>query len=207
MFAIEPTDLSGRVLDCSSGAAEFTAVAAERGAHAVAVDPAYALSRDALAEQARLDAERGRGIAEQYADRFTWDWYGDPGRRDRLRQQSLARFAIDRVVTPGRYVAGQLPQLPFADGSFDLALCSHLLFTWADVLGCAWHAAALRELARVASQVRVFPTVMQGAGDPVPFWDELMADLARAGLHAQLRRVGYEFQIGADQMLVVTAAS
>lgn len=207
MFALDSTDLSGRVLDCSAGAADFSAIAAQRGARAVAVDPAYALSKDALTDQARIDAGRGRGIAEAYADRFTWDWYGEPERRDRMRQQALARFVTDRVVTPGRYVAGQLPQLPFRDQVFDLALCSHLLFTWADVLGRAWHAAALAELARVAREVRVFPTVVQGPGEPVPFWAELMDDVVEAGLHAELRRVGYEFQVGADQMLVVTASS
>jgi hypothetical protein len=28
----------------------------------------------------------------------------------------------------GRYVAGEVPYLPFKYGSFDLALCSHFLF-------------------------------------------------------------------------------
>jgi SAM-dependent methyltransferase len=207
MFAIESTDLSGRVLDCSAGAADFTAMAAQRGARAVAVDPAYALPKDALAEQSRAHAEQGRKIAEQHPDRFTWTWYGEPAKRDRMRQQSLARFVTDRVVAPGRYVAGQLPQLPFTDRAFDLAVCSHLMFTWADELGQAWHAAAMVELARVAREVRVFPTVMQGAGEPVPFWDGLMGDLADAGLRAELRQVPYEFQVGADQMLVVSSVS
>jgi SAM-dependent methyltransferase len=207
MFAIDATDLSGRVLDCSAGAADFVAVAATRGARAIAVDPAYALAKEALAEQSRAHAEQGRRIAEQFPDRFTWSWYGEPANRDRMRQQALARFITDRVVTPGRYVAGQLPQLPFTDGAFDLAVCSHLMFTWADELGRAWHAAAISELARVARQVRVFPTVMQGAGDPVPFWDRLMQDLAGARLRAELRPVPYEFQAGADHMLVVTSPS
>jgi hypothetical protein len=78
-----------------------------------------------------------------------------------------------------------------------------LLFTWADRLGLDWHRAALVELARVAREVRVFPTVMQGPGDPVPFWDTLLDDLARTGLRSELRHVPYEFQVGANQMLVV----
>jgi hypothetical protein len=96
-----------------------------------------------------------------------------------------------------------LPSLPFDDASFDLALCSHLLFTWADQLGREWHLAGLLELCRVAHEVRVFPTVLQGAGDPVPFWAELMDDLHRAGLHTDSRQVPYRFQIGADTMLVL----
>jgi SAM-dependent methyltransferase len=204
MFALDATDLSGRVLDCSAGAADFAAVSAQRGARVVAVDPAYALPKEVLAEQSRAHAEQGRKIAEQHPDRFTWTWYGAPANRDRLRQRALARFVTDRVVAPGRYVAAQLPQLPFADQVFDLAVCSHLMFTWADELGRAWHAAAILELARVAQEVRVFPTVLQGAGEPVPFWDGLMGDLAAAGLRAGLRQVPYEFQVGADRMLVVS---
>lgn len=205
MFALGSQELSGRVLDCSAGAAEFAAVASAGARRVVAVDPAYAMPRTALADQTRDDRERGHAIAAEFPDRFTWRWFGSSERRTTLRQRAMARFLTDVVLSPGRYVAGQLPQLPFRSGAFDLAVCSHLLFTWADQLGREWHAAAIIELARVATEVRIFPTVLQGRGEPVPFWDALMADLDRAGLDARLRRVDYEFQVGADQMLVVTS--
>jgi hypothetical protein len=206
MFDLGPRELSGRLLDCSAGAAEFVAVAASAARHVVAADPAYALPRAVLAETARADLDRGHAIAGQFPDRFTWAWFGSPERRTVLRQRALARFVTDLVARPHRYVAAQLPQLPFRPATFDVAVCSHLLFTWADQLGRAWHASAITELARVAAEVRIFPTVLQGAGEPVPFWDELMGDLRDAGLEARLRPVGYEFQVGADQMLVVTSA-
>jgi SAM-dependent methyltransferase len=205
MFGLGSAELSGRVVDCSSGAADFAAVASATARRVLAVDPAYALPRTLLADQARGDLDRGHAIAAEFPDRFTWRWYGSTQQRSLLRQRALARFVTDLVANPQRYLAGQLPQLPLRPASFDLALCSHLLFTWADQLGRDWHAAAIAELARVATQVRIFPTVLQGAGEPVPFWDELMDDLSRAGLTAQLRRVDYEFQVGADQMLVVTS--
>jgi len=170
----------------------------------IAVDPAYAMPRDELARQGQADLVRGNAIAAEHPDRFTFDWYGAPERRVAMRNRALALFVTDLVMHPGRYVAGQLPQLPFKDASYDLALCSHLLFTWADQLGVDWHRAALLELARVAAEVRVFPTVMQGAGEPVPFWDELMSDLTDAGLNCDRRQVPYEFQKGADTMLVLT---
>ena len=206
MFDLGPRELSGRLLDCSAGAAEFAAVAATGARQVVAADPAYALPRAVLAETARADLDRGHAIAGEFPDRFTWGWFGSPEQRTLLRQRALARFVTDLVTSPQRYVAGQLPQLPLRSGSFDVAVCSHLLFTWADQLGRAWHAAAIAELARVAREVRVFPTVLQGAGEAVPFWDELMGDLRDAGLEPRLRTVGYEFQVGADQMLVVTPA-
>ena len=204
MFDLEPGDLPARILDCSGGVAGFAAEAGRRGSRIVAVDPAYALARDDLAQLGSDDLARGSAIADQYPDRFTFEWYGGPERRLALRKSALAQFLMDLAMNAGHYVAGQLPQLPFRDSSFDLGVCSHLLFTWADQLGLDWHRTALIELSRVATEVRVFPTVMQGPGEPVPFWDQLMADLADAGLRAERRRVPYEFQRNANTMLVVT---
>ncbi|HET7312645.1 MAG TPA: hypothetical protein VFJ17_15110 [Mycobacteriales bacterium] len=205
MFALGPADLSGSVLDCSAGAASFAAVARADGVRAYAVDPAYALSREALAEAVRDDLRRGTEIAEQNPDRFTWEWYGSREARDRIRRGAAARFLASRALAPGWLVAAELPRLPFRDRTFDLGLCSHLLFTWADQLGVDWHLAALLELVRVTSrEVRVFPTVMQGRGDVVPFWTELMTALDRAGLVAEERPVPYRFQVTGDRMLVVS---
>jgi hypothetical protein len=121
-----------------------------------------------------------------------------------MRRSAVARFLTDLAVSPSSYVAGALPRLPFADAAVDLLVCSHLLFTWANTLGHAWHRAALLEMARVARQVRVFPTVMQGAGDPVPLWDDLVAGLHEAGVATEVREVGYRFQRTGDRMLVVS---
>ena len=104
---------------------------------------------------------------------------------------------------PETYVAGALPDLPFAANTFDLALCSHLLFTWADVFDEEWHLQALRELLRVAAQVRVFPLVVQGTGAPVPFLPDVTQRLTDDGHHVDLAGVPYEFQRGASTMLTL----
>lgn len=204
-FDLDVAQLKGRrVLDCSAGAASFVARACREGVDAVAVDPAYALEPDELAEVAGRGLRDGNVIADSFPGRFTWDWYGSVQSRERMRTRALAEFVLDLAEHPERYVTGALPALPFADLQFDVALCSHLLFTWADQLGREWHLAALCELSRVAAEVRVFPTVLQGAGDQVPFWDELIADVDARGLRTQRRHVPYEFQVGADTMLVIS---
>jgi len=38
----------------------------------------------------------------------------------------------------------------------------------------------------------------------VPFWDELMTQLRDDGTAVEIRRVDYEFQVGAQEMLVLT---
>jgi SAM-dependent methyltransferase len=203
-FDLDAEALAGkRVLDCSAGASSFVARLSRQGVNAVAVDPAYDLPRDRLADVAAAGLRDGSAIAADHPGRFTWRWYGSVEAREKMRARALAEFIVDLGEHPERYVAASLPTLPFADDAFDLAVCSHLFFTWADQLGYDWHLASLRELTRVAGEVRAFPTVLQGAGDPVPFWDELMAQLRADGLAVQLRAVGYEFQVGATSMLVV----
>jgi SAM-dependent methyltransferase len=180
--------------------------ASRAGIEAVAVDPAYELPGDRLADTARQGTRDGNAVFANFPDRFTWKWYGSVEAREQMRARALAEFLLDITSHRDRYVTGSLPTLPFEDAAFDLALCSHLLFTWADQLGHEWHAASLRELLRVAGEVRVFPTVMQGAGEPVPFLDELLEELRADGVRAELRQVDYEFQVGASTMLVLAHA-
>jgi SAM-dependent methyltransferase len=190
-----------RVLDCCAGA---SSLAAETAAYVVAADPAYGRGRAMVADEAQSGLVAGSDIIEDQADRFEWSWYGVPARRTAMRTAAMRRFVADLAARPSRYVAGALPDLPFADESFDLVLCSHLLFTWADRFDRDWHHAALSELVRVArSEVRIFPLVHQGSGDPVAFLPSLRSELQAAGHRNELRRVPYRFQRGADQMLVV----
>lgn len=194
------SELPGSVLDCCAGGSSFTAEAAARGVDAVAVDPAYELPADELVDTVRRSLWQGSAIVDQYAASFVWTWYGDPQRKDELRIEAADRFLQDVMAAPERYVPGSLPELPFEDGRFDLVLCSHLLFTWVDKFDRDWHLAALRELIRVSrNEVRIFPLVNQGAGDPVEFLPELLEELRP--VRSEIRKVPYEFQVGADQML------
>lgn len=49
----------------------------------------------------------------------------------------------------------ELSQFPFSDNEFDLALCSHLLFTYSDLLSLEFHLEAIAELLRVARNVAI----------------------------------------------------
>jgi hypothetical protein len=197
------TELPDSVLDCCAGGASFTAEAVERGVDAIAVDPAYELPAAELVDTVRRSLPATAGIVDEHAGSFVWNWYGSPERKDELRIEAADRFLQDVSIAPERYVPGSLPKLLFEDGRFDLVLCSHLLFTWADKYDRDWHLASLRELVRVSrSEVRIFPLVQQGAGDPVDYLPDLLAELA--GVTSEIRKVPYEFQAGADEMLVLS---
>ncbi|MEU4606546.1 class I SAM-dependent methyltransferase [Kribbella sp. NPDC023972] len=197
------TELPDSILDCCAGGASFTAEAAARGVDAIAVDPVYELAPAELIDTVRRSLPAGTGIVDEHAGSFVWHWYGSPERRDELRIEAADRFLQDVATAPERYIAAGLPELPFGDRRFELVLCSHLLFTWADKFDRDWHLAALKELIRVSnSEVRIFPLVLQGTGDPVPFLPELLDALD--GVTWDIRKVPYEFQSSANEMLVLT---
>ena len=199
-----PAPLPASILDCCAGGSGFTAVAAARGVDAIALDPAYALPHPDLAEAVRQGTAGGARMLDANLDDFVWHWYGARERRDQLRADAAVAFLADHAAHPERYVAGELPKLPFDDGRFELALCSHLLFTWANRFPESWHLDSLRELARVAREVRVFPLVLQANAAPIPVLPSVRETLAAEGIGSEIRRVPYEFQRGANEMLVLS---
>ena len=115
----------------------------------------------------------------------------------------LRDFARGKLAS--RYVVSALPHLAFADHAFDLGLCSNFLFLYSEHLGTAFHIAALRELCRIATEVRVFPLVDLD-GRVSPHLAGALTALQRDGFHAAVRAVPYEFLKGANEMLVIAPA-
>lgn len=96
-----------------------------------------------------------------------------------------------------------LPDLGFDGEQFDLALCSHFLFTYSDRLSADFHVAAIQEMCRVADEARVFP-LLESYGGLSPRLEPVIGALRKAGYQAEVRKVPYEFQRGGDEMLSVT---
>ena len=114
--------------------------------------------------------------------------FHDPDDLGRARLAAMNRFLEDfeKGKADGRYVTASLPRLPFEDGQFDLALCSHLLFLYSDQLGLDFHRASIEELLRVASEVRVFPLLSLDRR-PSPHVEPLVTYLAEKGWRTEVR--------------------
>src|SRR5262249_19228381 len=102
----------------------------------------------------------------------------------------------------GRYINAELPTLPFSDGSFHLALCSHFLFLYTTQLGVEFHQSAIREMCRVATEVRIFPLLALGA-TPSPLIGRVVEEFGNRGFSVSIEEVRYEFQRGGNQMMRV----
>jgi len=206
MFALRPDDLLGPILGCADGPASFNAEATVLGARVVSCDPLYRWSAAELRQ--RIDETAGEVIEQtrRNSDEFVWTSIASIDELGRLRRAAMDRFLDDYEAgrAAGRYVEASLPVLPFADATFDLALCSHFLFLYTDQLGEAFHRQAIDELCRVAREVRIFPLLALG-GARSRFVDPIVATLGRTGAVGSIERVPYEFQRGGNEMLRITS--
>ena len=203
MFGLTDADLQRRLLDCPGGAASAVAEINAAGGGATACDPIYAhYDAVALGTLAQRETARGNRYVQENRDAYVWRHFADPAAHLASRTRAAERFAADRQHNPDSYVAGELPNLPFAAGEFDLVLSSHLLFSYADRLDLAFHHRAIRELVRVSRrEVRIFPLIGSDPTRNVDL-DELRRRLAADGIGTEIRRVDYEFQRGANETLV-----
>jgi hypothetical protein len=202
MFNLTASDLSDGVLDCGGGPASFTAEVAATGVRAVAVDPIYGCTSAEM--RTRFDATAGPMLDQVRAtpDNWTWSYHRDPDDLLANRRATLEKFLADYKdgLCPERYRRAELPSLPFPAGSFGLALCSHLLFLYSELLSEDLHIRAVRELCRVAREVRIFPLLTLQC-KPSPYVAAVRNAVASDGWATEIIRVKYELQRGGNQML------
>ncbi len=209
MFALSDADLSRRVLGCGDGPASFNAEASADGVDVVSVDPIYAYPAEEI--RARVEAVFDDMVGQTAANAadFTWGRGVDDlddlvGKRRTAMELFLGDYEAGRAA--GRYRPGQLPLLPFGDGAFDMAVCSHFLFLYGEHLSTRFHADAITELCRVAREVRIFPLLELGSL-PSRHLDAVRTELDAAGITTSVEPVEYEFQRGGDKLLVASAGS
>jgi hypothetical protein len=205
MFALDSADLKGRLLGCGDGPASFNAVATTRGSAVVSCDPIY---RCSVAELRRRIADTYEEILEQTrqnAHTFVWESIPSVEALGLIRMAAMEAFLADfpSGKSTARYVEAALPELPFKDQAFDLALCSHLLFLYSAQLDTSFHEKSLRELCRVAREVRVFPLLALN-GDSSPHLESCIALMRPEGFSVAIDEVRYEFQRGGNTMLRIT---
>ncbi len=204
MFALGDVDPQARILGCADGPASFNAEATRRGRTVVSCDPLYRY--DAASIRGRIAATYDVVLAQTRANRagFVWDTFASVEELGAARMAAMRTFLqdFDAGKAQGRYVEAALPTLPFADRSFDLAVCSHFLFLYTEQLSAAFHCAAMRELCRIAGEVRVFPLLALD-GTESRHVEAVARCVEAAGFGMSIEPVPYEFQRGGNRMMRV----
>jgi hypothetical protein len=206
MFSLSDDDLARRILGCGDGPASFNAQATRRGAAVISFDPIYQWNADQIRERIAVTYDQILDQTRRNAGEFVWESIASVDELGAVRMAAMEQFLDDYGPgkSEGRYVTAELPVLPFADASFDLALCSHLLFLYSLHLDEEFHHRSVRELCRVAREVRIFPLLALG-GERSPYVDRVMARIRTAGFDVSIERVPYEFQRGGNEMMRIQA--
>lgn len=204
MFSLTSENLGQKILGCGDGPASFNAELIQKGGNVISVDPVYQFSGEQI--RSRIE-EACFQVIEQVSrnrDDFVWKNIPNVEALAKARMEAMHIFLSDYATAKGsgRYLDAALPKLPFDDGEFDLALCSHYLFLYSEHVDREQHIRSMRELCRVSREVRVYPLLSISSNKESPHLRPVMADLESTGIKVSLIEVGYEFQKGATKMLV-----
>jgi hypothetical protein len=206
MFSLSATDLKSHILGCGDGPASFNTSLTEQGGTIVSLDPIYHFNAAQIKQRV---TETYTVVLEQLRNNksdFIWDNIQTVEELGAIRLSAMELFLSDYETgkNAGRYIAGELPLLPFDNQIFDLALSSHFLFLYSEHLSAEFHLLALQEMLRVAREIRVFPIVTL-KGTPSPHLAFVIDALKNQQMNVEICKVNYEFQCGANQMLVIRA--
>jgi hypothetical protein len=204
MFNLSAADLAQRILGVGDGPASFNAEATQQGASVISVDPIYCFTGAEILQRFNAVVDGIIAQVESTADDYVWTYHRSPEGLRQNREQAIHRFLADYDLGKkgDRYQVGELPSLPFSEGAFDLAVCSHFLFLYSAHYGYSFHRDAIKEMLRVSKEVRIFPllTLML---ERSPYLDPLLTELQQEGHQVKILQVAYELQKGGNEMLVI----
>lgn len=208
MFALSERDLGLTILDCGGGPASFNAEGTRGGRSIVSCDPLYQFDVPDIESRIQATSDQILEQTRRNQTEFVWTTIRSVAELGKVRLSAMRTFLDDYPAgrLEGRYVNGELPALPFADRSFELALSSHFLFLYTEQFDESFHRAAIVEMCRVADEVRVFPLLALGAL-PSRHLEPVADDMRRLGFVVTIEQVPYEFQRGGNQMMRIRRAA
>lgn len=204
MFSLSSQDLRRNIVGCSDGPASFNSILTSKGGSIVSVDPLYAFSTKEIKKRIEETYDVVLDQTRKNRSEFVWGSISSVEELGRIRMSAMEEFLkdFDKGKSDGRYIKGSLPKLPFKNKEFDIALCSHFLFLYSDRLSEKFHIDSIKELCRVASQVRIFPLMELGAKKSRHL-APIISKLKEKNYQIDIKKVAYEFQKGGNELMIV----
>jgi SAM-dependent methyltransferase len=206
MFALSQTDLEGSILEFGCGPSAVNKQLTDKGREIVSVDDMFVKNKDELSIYVDNVFQFMLAEVKKHQTQFLWDDYGSLDDLVKTRQDGIAAFLNDyeKGQKQKRYLERTEHLLPFEDFHFDLALSSHYLFANLDNQDVDFHIYAIRELTRVAKEVRIFPLIDRD-DNVSQFLGPVMLGLQQDKLGIEVKQVPYHLQPKGNAMLRVFA--
>lgn len=201
MFDLTAADLKKHLLDCLPGPNSFNFEVTAKNGSVISVDPLFSLNYDHMAD---LAVDYVLAVNSKKTKTLIWQTEEEINNFAKSRCKNMIKFLADydQGLQEKRYLPASLPNLPFADHSFDLALCSHALFIQ-DKSPSAL-VADISEACRVATELRIFP-LLDAAGAVSANLGPVILMLQSLKFGVEVRQVPYCIQPHGNAMLRVWA--
>ena len=207
-FDLKIEDLKGKkVLDCPSGASSFVSTLKQNDIDIIGVDLLYEFDIKSIETQGYKTIKKIYQDTS-WMDVYKMDFYKTKENHRNHRETALKTFVQDYNST--NYVFAKLPNLPFKNKEFDIALSSHLLFVYDNILDYEFHKNSILEMLRVSKEVRIFPLVdfkNSKVGEEKnfsPFLYQVLDELLK-DFKYEIVRVDFEFQPRANFYLRIVS--
>ncbi|MEH2359145.1 SAM-dependent methyltransferase [Nostoc sp.] len=206
MFDLTPEELRLIILDCAGGPASFNAEMTAQGYKIISCDPIYQFTADEISNRIEDIYQTVIDGVKANREDYVWQNIQSPEQMGQIRMAAMQKFLADLLlgINERRYITDELPVLPFETHQFDLALCSHLLFTYSDQLSEEFHLASVLEMCRVAKEVRIFP-LLKISGEASPYLKPVISELQQRHYSVEIKQVPYEFQKNGNQILRINS--
>lgn len=208
MFDLTEENLNMSLLEYGCGLsafnAEMHAIQNQMSKPTVSYDVLYALDKQSISLKSKSMMEDQMQALKNRQDQLNFSEYGGLEAFIDARQEGVAEFLADYEsgCAEKRYLPLESHDLPCHDFEFEFALSSHYFFLDNDDL--PFHIDVIRELARVAKEVRIFP-LSDCDGQPSPLLGPVLLGLQQAGYGAEVRKVDYHLYPKSHAMLRVWA--
>ena len=203
MFLLDDDDMKKKIAGFGDGPASFNCQASAEGADVTSFDPTYNFSAGQFRK--RIGEVRDIIITQmkENAENYVWTKIKNVQELEELRMAAMDMFLDDfeQGKAKGRYICHELPEkLPYNGEVFDIGLSSHFLLMYSQ-LGYDFHIAAIEEMLRVCREVRIFP-LCDLDGNRSELTDKVIEYFSRE-YKTEILKTDYEFQKGADKLLVI----
>jgi hypothetical protein len=204
MFNLTLIDKSKKILGCGDGPSSFNAEMTELGYNVISIDPIYEFSGTQIKQRFEAVIDNIIDQVNSTPNDWVWTYHKNSENLRFQRIKTIKTFLNDyeKGKQEQRYRIASLPKLPFKNKEFQLALCSHLLFLYSEILSLEFHLQSLKELCRIAIEVRIFP-LLTLKGQMSKYLEPIRRELETLGLTTKIETVNYELQKGGNQMLVI----
>lgn len=201
MFSLTDSDLNKRIISFGDGPASFNMEMTSQGNSVVSIDPVYRFTATELKQRINETKDIVVEQMKNNLDNFVWTSIKNVQELEQIRLSAMNNFLQDfeKGKENGRYFNHELPnRTDFKTNSFDLALSSHFLVLYSQ-LGLEFHIESVKEMLRVASEIRIFPLLNLDAKKSEVL--DGLIEYFKTDYSVSIEKVDYEFQKNGNEML------